>query len=295
MSSKKIGFIGQGYVGKNLADNLEKREFNIVRYSLEEKYKMNKEKIKECQIVFIAVPTPTSVGIADASIINESLKLVADGSIVCIKSTMQHWDLLDLQSVYTKLTILHSPEFLDENTAKTDTDNPKKNIIGIPVRSDFSAKEAAEEVMKILPKAPYEKICNYEDSTMIKYIHNSFFFIKNVFFNLAYDLAQKNGANWEDIREAVLSDPRITPIHTIPVDKGGRGAGGNCLPKDFTVFKEMFRRGCQKDKVGNAFLRAAEKRNLRYLINSEKSMDIVMDLAENNNDIDITELNKDDK
>ena len=42
------------------ADDFEARGYDIVRYALEEPYKANKDKIKECQIVFIAVPTPTT-------------------------------------------------------------------------------------------------------------------------------------------------------------------------------------------------------------------------------------------
>ena len=41
-----IGFVGQGYVGKNYADNFAKRGFPIVRYSLEPKYRGNRDKIK---------------------------------------------------------------------------------------------------------------------------------------------------------------------------------------------------------------------------------------------------------
>ena len=33
-----IGFIGQGWIGKNYADDFEKRGFDVVRYSKEKKY-----------------------------------------------------------------------------------------------------------------------------------------------------------------------------------------------------------------------------------------------------------------
>ena len=45
MKNKKIGFIGQGWIGKNYSDDFEKRGYEIVRYSLEEPYVKNKEKI----------------------------------------------------------------------------------------------------------------------------------------------------------------------------------------------------------------------------------------------------------
>ena len=42
-----VGFIGQGYIGKNYADDFERRGYEVVRYSLEEPHLNNKEKIKE--------------------------------------------------------------------------------------------------------------------------------------------------------------------------------------------------------------------------------------------------------
>jgi 3-hydroxyisobutyrate dehydrogenase-like beta-hydroxyacid dehydrogenase len=39
----KIGFIGQGFIGRNYADNFEKRGFDIVRYAKEKPYDGNLE------------------------------------------------------------------------------------------------------------------------------------------------------------------------------------------------------------------------------------------------------------
>ena len=65
MSKRKllIGFIGQGFVGKNYADNFERRGFSVVRYALEDPYRANKKKIRECDVVFICLPTPTTARI----------------------------------------------------------------------------------------------------------------------------------------------------------------------------------------------------------------------------------------
>ena len=60
MKKQIIGFIGQGWIGKNYADDFEDRGYKVVRYDLE-KYKMNKSKIKTCDIVFIAIPTPSTI------------------------------------------------------------------------------------------------------------------------------------------------------------------------------------------------------------------------------------------
>ena len=42
----KVGFIGQGYVGKHYADDFERRGFSVARYSLDKEHLHNKELIK---------------------------------------------------------------------------------------------------------------------------------------------------------------------------------------------------------------------------------------------------------
>src|SRR3989344_5315259 len=84
----KIGFIGQGYVGKHNADDLESRGYSIILYAKEEPYNKNKEAIKDCDIVFIAVPAPTIPKGYDASIIRSVLPFTGIGKIVVLKSTM---------------------------------------------------------------------------------------------------------------------------------------------------------------------------------------------------------------
>ena len=44
---KKIGFIGQGWIGKHYANDFEMRGFETVRYGLEPQYAVNKERMKK--------------------------------------------------------------------------------------------------------------------------------------------------------------------------------------------------------------------------------------------------------
>ncbi len=53
MSSLLIGFIGQGFIGKNLADDFEKRGYSIFRFSKSLDTPENRQKLTECDIVFI--------------------------------------------------------------------------------------------------------------------------------------------------------------------------------------------------------------------------------------------------
>src|SRR5690606_14412924 len=126
------------------------------------------------------------------------------------------------------INIFHSPEFLREAYAKEDTEKPNRNIIGIP-RNTPKFKKIAKEVIKILPKAPYNLICSSNESEMIKYVSNCLPYTKIVFLNLIYDLCTKSGCNYDVIKEAMIADPMISNFHLSPVHKTGRGAGADCL------------------------------------------------------------------
>ena len=88
MNNLKIGFIGQGFVGKNYADDFEARGYAVIRYAKEKPYNKNKDAIKDCEVVFVAVPTPTTPKGYDASIIRTVLPLTGVGTIVVLKSTI---------------------------------------------------------------------------------------------------------------------------------------------------------------------------------------------------------------
>ena len=107
----KIGFVGQGWIGKNYADNFEDRGFEVIRYAKEESYNQNKEKIAEADIVFIAVPTPTTPEGFDDSILEEVLGLIGIGKIAVIKSTIIPGTTERLQKQYPYHKFLFNPEF----------------------------------------------------------------------------------------------------------------------------------------------------------------------------------------
>ena len=118
----------------------------------------NKDNIKNCDIVFIAVPTPTTPRGSDYSIVREALSLVGVGKIAVIKSTILPGTTAVLQKKFPKIFVMHSPEFLVLKQAAEDAARPLRNIIG--VAKDTPAYRAkARAVMKVLPRAPFELIC----------------------------------------------------------------------------------------------------------------------------------------
>ncbi len=268
-----IGFIGQGWIGKNYADDFEARGFQVVRYSLEPQYSDNKDKIKNCEITFIAVPTPTTLGGFDDSYVIDALTNIGEGNVAVIKSTTEPGLVASLQEKFPHILILHSPEFLVEKTAAYDAAHPNRNIIGVP-KDTASHSEAAKRVLAVLPEAPYNTIMNSLDSELVKYAGNCFLYTKLLFMNTLFDVVEKSNGGWKKVKEALVQDPRIGESHTSPVSDGGRGAGGHCFIKDFEAFLQYYKRVVGEDEALDV-LSAAVTYNNRLLSESGKDAEIV--------------------
>ncbi len=271
--NKTIGFIGQGWIGRHYADDFETRGYTVVRYALEEPYIQNKEAIKDCDITFIAVPTPTTTAGFDDSALQNALEHIGVGKIAVIKSTTIPGVVEALQQSFPDIIVLHSPEFLVEKTAAFDAAHPKRNLIGIP--SDTAAYHAAAEaVLAVLPPAPYQKVMTARESELVKYAGNCFLYTKVIFMNLLHDVVVKNGADFETIREAMVHDPRIGESHTKPVHDSGRGAGGHCFIKDFEAFRRYYIDTVGDDHAAAALTAMAVYNNF-LLTSSGKDLDLL--------------------
>lgn len=277
MKKPRIGFIGQGFIGKSYADDFEARGYTIVRYS-HNKFPKNRELIRECDIVFIAVPTPSTPKGFDYSIVESVLKLVGKGKTAVIKSTVLPGTTRTLQKKFPSISVMHSPEFLVLKTAAYDAKHPNRNIVGF-VRPKDAIK--AKKVLKTLPRAPYSLICTAEDAELVKYAGNFFLYMKVLYANLVYEVARAVGTNYDLVREAVAADPRIGPSHLeVLHDSGhtgakrGRGAGGVCFIKDVSALREIYSRKV-KDKPGLMLLTALIEKNLDLLVKSGKDLELI--------------------
>lgn len=269
----KVGFIGQGYIGKNYADDFEARGYEVVRYSLEEQFIDNKEKIAECDVVFIAVPTPTTTDGFDVSMVKSAVQLVGQGKIAVIKSTIIPGTTEVIQNSRLDIIVLNSPEFLSEKTAVYDAAHPAQNIIGTPNETPEHQK-AAEFVMSLLPDAPLKMICKSVEAEIFKYTHNINGYVQILLFNILFDVSKEFGADWEVIRRAIKGDPLMVDTYANPIHKSGRGAGGNCFIKDFAAFANLYESRVGDDQ-GIKLLRSLEEKNKQLLTESKKDLRIL--------------------
>jgi len=280
----KIGFIGQGFIGKNMADSFERRGFEVVRYSLDEKYIGNKEQIKDCAITFIAVPTPSTVYSVNLSAIHSAIDCIGKGNIAVIKSTVPPGTTYLLSKQYPEIRIVHSPEFLREKLARYDVDTPDRTFVGIPVAKHHMVrdsyyqlyKELAQEIIDILPKSEYTAVLYSDETELIKYAGNVFLTMKVIFANMIFDVCKSRGLNYEDVAAGFGADQRIGHSH-LTIDSTGRGAGGHCFIKDLEAFRQIYEESTGNDR-GTKLLAAMIQKNNQLLNESGKDLELLKDI-----------------
>lgn len=270
----KIGFVGQGFVGKAYADYFEKKGYTVVRYSLEPEYIGNKDLLKTCDFVSISVPTPTKKGGFDDSIVRNSVKLVGKGKVALIRSTILPGTTESIQKQNPSVLVMHAPEFLTARQAAEDVAHPKKTVIGIPVENK-KYRETAEKILKIMPPSSHKSVVSAMEAEFIKYTQNNFFYVKNIYMSIIYKMAEKFGLNSENILDALLAEPMMGTYHHMhPVRDGGYGAGGECLLKDFEAFIGFYKKnGGEKDALD--ILESIRDRNLNLLKSNSKDLKII--------------------
>jgi len=273
MGKPLIGFIGQGFIGKHMADDFENRGYKTVRYSVDEPYVKNKDKIAGCDITFIAVPTPTTPDGFDSSIIGSVLALIGKGKAAVIKSTVLPGTTERFQADFPDIFVMHSPEFLRETSAAEDTAHPERNIVGVP-KDTNEYRMLADAVLAVLPPAPFNAVTTSRNAECVKYVGNCFLYTKLVFMNIAHDFAKSAGANWDEVRGIAARDSRIGTGHTNVAYEGGRGAGGHCFIKDFEAFMEYYTANV-KDVTGIKALEGLRAKNNDLLLSTKKDLDLL--------------------
>jgi UDPglucose 6-dehydrogenase len=279
MQQPLIGFIGQGFIGKNLADDFVNRGYAIFRFSKRLDTPENRQKLAESDIVFIGVPTPTTPEGFNCDTLKEVLSLVGVGKTAVIKSTMMPGTCEMLQSLYPDRFIFHSPEFLAEKTAAYDVAHPTRNIVGYPLDTpEYRAR--AQQIIDCLPDSLENIICTSREAEFIKYGSNCFLCLKVIYANILYDLAQQAQSDWSVIKKWIGSDPRIGESHLDILhaswisEHSGRWAGGHCFIKDFAGLVEYTKK-IGTDRLWEAFLSAAEQKNIQLLLQTQKDLDLL--------------------
>jgi len=251
-----LGLIGNGFVG-GAARQLE-CDKNIVSV-----YDIDPEKcvplgttlqdVAGCDIVFVAVPTPSRkdgtchIDIV-VSVVNELKKANPNANIV-IRSTVPPGTSKSLGTHFM-------PEFLTEANANQDFRQCPLWVLGrnkpsVPLQQLLTNAKTAGKIVsdKLMITSPTE-------AEMVKYVRNCFLSVKVAFFNELFDACQQHQCDYESVRKAASSDLRIGEGHTfVPGPDGRRGFGGHCFPKDVAAW-------CHFNTSTHSIVDAARQRNL---------------------------------
>jgi UDPglucose 6-dehydrogenase len=212
--------------------------------------------IQEADIVIIAVGTPSAPdGQADLKYVFMSAESLAPflkpDAIVVVKSTVPPGTLAKVKTVIDPIAqqsyhLASVPEFLREGSAVHDTLHPNRVVIGASSDQVFEKLELLHKPLQ----APVVRV-KPESAQMAKYAANAYLATRITFINQIADLCEKNGADVEDVIQAIGFDQRVGSHYWYP----GLGYGGSCFPKDV---KELAAYSRAVGESGNLFVKVDE-------------------------------------
>ncbi|GAB4199571.1 MAG: UDP-glucose/GDP-mannose dehydrogenase family protein [Wenzhouxiangellaceae bacterium] len=204
--------------------------------------------IHQAEVIFIAVGTPPDEdGSADLSHVlavagTIGAHLLRDDTMIVVKSTVpvgtcQRVRQTIQQSLRRSLrfTVASNPEFLKEGAAIDDFKKPDRIIIGI------ESEEQIEPLRRLY--APFNRhreklvVMDIPSAELTKYAANAMLATRISFINEMAQIAQRVGADIEQVRQGIGSDPRIGYAFIYP----GVGYGGSCFPKDIHALRQTAR------------------------------------------------------
>ena len=194
------------------------------------------EGINNADVSFIAVGTPQDKdGSADLqyvrAVCEDICKVAKKEVIIATKSTVPVGTGDEIEKIFKNnlkypFVVFSNPEFLKEGDAINDFMKPNRIIVGtdddkiLPMIKELYAPFTHQRQRIIF--------MNRRSAEITKYSSNCMLALRISFMNELANFCDEVGANINDVRRGMGSDPRIGPEFLYP----GLGYGGSCFPKD---------------------------------------------------------------
>jgi len=194
------------------------------------------EAIQNNAVVFVAVGTPEGpdgnpIMEPVMNVVESIARFANDKKHLVLKSTVPVGTAKLVQDYFDKhakypIEVINNPEFLKEGAAVDDFLKPDRVVIGC--RSEESRAIMRELYEPFVKNGNPIIFMDNASAELTKYAANAFLSVKISFVNELAQLADKVGADINDVRRGFTSDRRINPAFFYP----GIGYGGSCFPKD---------------------------------------------------------------
>jgi len=253
----KIGIVGVGIVGSAIKHGFEKLGHQV--FTHDTRHYTSIEDVKDTDVVFICVPTPSlkngkcNVRIVE-DVVNE-LDSIDYKGLIAIKSTVEPGTTESLQDKYPNRNLAFVPEFLRERCAIADfTENHDLCVIGTDNEKSF------EIIKRAHGKYPENVIqLSVTEAELVKYFNNVYNATLITFANSFYEICKGLGANYTNVKDAVVNRKHIKDIY-LECNENFRGFGGVCLPKDTKALDRLAKELKTNSKLFSTIL----KENDRY-------------------------------
>ena len=268
---------------RDIVDRLNQGTIHIYEPGLQELLQSNldnkrilfdhsvEQALKNTEIIFIAVGTPSNddnsvclnyvfqaahdIGRCISStviVVNKST--VPVGTADSVREIIQ--SELRKRNVTISFDVVSNPEFLKEGDAINDFMKPDRVIVG------SNSTETSEKMRTLYRDFMHNHDCfivmDVRSAELTKYAANAFLATKISFINEIANIAERVGADINQVRVGIGSDSRIGYHFIYP----GCGYGGSCLPKDIRALTVLSSKSGYHAQIIHAVESANEQQKL---------------------------------
>jgi len=259
-----IGYIGVGKLGLPCAEEIVKKGHSVKGYDLEPlpsdlvEFKTSIEAcVKDCDIVFVAVPTPHDADYDGSmpthhlppknfsydtvkSVLEKADKhMNKDQLLVLISTVLPGTTRKEFMPLVKNTRFVYNPYLIAMGSVAWDMVNPEMIMVGTEDGSETGdAKQLKEFYDTVMENEPTTVVGTYDECECIKVFYNTFISTKISLVNMIQDVAEKQkNINVDVVTEALANSTKriMSPQYMT----AGMGDGGACHPRDNIALRYM--------------------------------------------------------